>query len=181
MTEPELNEEYFEWMFRLVCEECHRGFSYQRLLRYLNNIDFQYFLPMDGNRAEDGIDLRYRFGYEKKYAGSIIATRLDNRPCSVLEMLIALAFRCEEHIMDDPDFGNRMDQWFWSMIDSLGLSTMTDTQFDAVYTNSVIFKFMDRNYKRNGKGGLFTVEGRKEDMRSIDIWSQMNWYLDSIL
>lgn len=38
-----------------------------KLLRHLHNIDFQYMLPMDGNRAEDGIDLRYRFGYEKEY------------------------------------------------------------------------------------------------------------------
>jgi len=52
-------------------------------------------LPMDGNRAEDGIDLRYRFGYEKEYEGSTIASYLDNSPCSVLEMLIALAFRAK--------------------------------------------------------------------------------------
>ena len=109
MTEIELNNEYFEWMCQLVCNERYsRRLSYQKLLRHLHNIDFQYMLPMDGNRAEDGIDLRYRFGYEKEYEGPMIASYLDNRPCSVLEMLIALAFRCEEHIMTDPDIGNRM-------------------------------------------------------------------------
>lgn len=66
MTEIELNNEYFEWMCQLVCNERYsRRLSYQKLLRHLHNIDFQYMLPMDGNRAEDGIDLRYRFGYEK--------------------------------------------------------------------------------------------------------------------
>lgn len=99
MTEIELNNEYFEWMCQLVCNERYsRRLSYQKLLRHLHNIDFQYMLPMDGNRAEDGIDLRYRFGYEKEYEGPMIASYLDNRPCSVLEMLIALAFRCEEHM-----------------------------------------------------------------------------------
>ena len=63
MTEIELNNEYFEWMCQLVCNERYsRRLSYQKLLRHLHNIDFQYMLPMDGNRAEDGIDLRYRFG-----------------------------------------------------------------------------------------------------------------------
>ena len=91
MTEIELNNEYFEWMCQLVCNERYsRRLSYQKLLRHLHNIDFQYMLPMDGNRAEDGIDLRYRFGYEKEYEGLMIASYLDNRPCSVLEMLIAL-------------------------------------------------------------------------------------------
>lgn len=51
----------------------------------------------------------------------MIASYLDNRPCSVLEMIIALAIRLEEHIMDDPDIGNRTGQWFWDMIVSLGL------------------------------------------------------------
>ena len=56
MTEIELNNEYFEWMCQLVCNERYsRRLSYQKLLRHLHNIDFQYMLPMDGNRAEDGI------------------------------------------------------------------------------------------------------------------------------
>lgn len=182
MTELELNNKYFEWMCQLVCNERYnRRLSYRKLLSHLHQIDFQYTHPMDGNRAEDGTDLRYRFGYENKYEGPMIASYLDNRPCSVLEMLIALAFRCEEHIMQDSDAGDRMGQWFWNMIVNLGLGTMSDSRFNAAYTDEVIFRFMDRKYKRNGEGGLFTVERCKGDMRSAEIWYQMNWYLDSIL
>ena len=51
MTEIELNNEYFEWMCQLVCNERYsRRLSYQKLLRHLHNIDFQYMLPMDGNQ-----------------------------------------------------------------------------------------------------------------------------------
>ena len=182
MTEIELNNEYFEWMCQLVCNERYsRRLSYQKLLRHLHNIDFQYMLPMDGNRAEDGIDLRYRFGYEKEYEGPMIASYLDNRPCSVLEMLIALAFRCEEHIMDDPDIGNRTGQWFWNMISNLGLSSLNDTRFDSGYLNRVITRFLNREYERNGEGGLFTVKNCKHDLRTVEIWYQMCWYLDDIL
>lgn len=183
MTEKELNEEYFNWMCQLVCDKRwrNRGLSYRMLLRQLHAIDFQYAMPMDGNRAEDGVDLRYRFGYEKGYQCSLIAIDLDNHPCSVLEMLIALAFRCEEHIMADPDVGNRMGQWFWGMIVSLGLASMTDLRFDPTYTENVIFRFMEREYDRNGSGGLFTINDCKYDLRNVEIWWQMNWYLDSIL
>ena len=58
---------------------------------------------------------------------------------------------------------------------------MNDARFDSEYTDDVIFRFMDRKYKRNGEGGLFTIEHCKYDLRSVEIWWQMNWYLDSIL
>ena len=178
MTEIELNNEYFEWMCQLVCNERYsRRLSYQKLLRHLHNIDFQYMLPMDGNRAEDGIDLRYRFGYEKEYEGPMIASYLDNRPCSVLEMLIALAFRCEEHIMTDPDIGNRMGQWFWNMIVSLGLAAMDDGRFHEDRADYILDRFERRDYEYNGAGGLFTVNHPTEDMRWLDIWYQLMHYL----
>lgn len=38
MTEIELNNEYFEWMCQLVCNERYsRRLSYQKLLRHLHN------------------------------------------------------------------------------------------------------------------------------------------------
>ena len=177
MTRNEVKDAYFECKYRLVCSGKRRRI----LLSHLHNIDFTYTIPMDGNRAEDGTDLRYRFGYENSYDGAIIATYLDDRPCSVLEMLIALAIRCEEHIMDDPDIGNRTGQWFDDMISNLGLSRMTDARFDKNYVNRVIDKFLNREYGRNGEGGLFTVEHCPRDLRSVEIWYQMCLYLDEIL
>ncbi len=179
MTGNELNNKYFEWMYQLVYN--NRRLSYRKLFSYLHNVEFIYIIEMDGNRAEDGIDLRYRFGYEQGYDSPMIATLLDNRPCSVLEMLIALAIRCEEHIMNDPDIGNRTGQWFWNMIINLGLGSMDDSMFDKNYVEDVISRFLYRKYKRNGEGGLFTVEHCKSDLRTVEIWYQMCWYLDEVL
>ena len=131
MTRDELNNAYFDWMYQLVCDdEYSRGLSYRKLLSLLHDTDFTYTIALDGNRYDDGIDLRYRFGNEQGYRDNMIASYLDNRPCSVLEMIIALAIRLEEHIMDDPDIGNRTGQWFWDMIVSLGLGSMDDSKFD---------------------------------------------------
>lgn len=182
MTRNELNNEYFEWMYQLVCNEKYpKRLSYRKLLSHLHSMEFIYIIGMDGNRAEDGIDLRYRFGYEHQYEEPMIATYLDDRPCSILEMLTALAIRCEEHIMDDPDIGNRTGQWFWSMIDNLGLGAMNDAKFNKGYLDSTITKFLNREYERNGNGGLFTVESCNRDLRTAEIWYQMCWYLDDIL
>ena len=179
MTKRELNEEYFNWMYRLVFKNEKRR-SYRKLLKYLNSVEFTYILDFDSNRAEDGMDLRYRFGYEHDYNGPMIAAYLDDRPCSVLEMMVALANRCEEQIMDDPHAGCRRGQWFFSMLASLGLSNMNDENFVRSDAEEIVSRFLSRQYARNGEGGLFTVNSQ-HDMRNAEIWYQLNWYLDSIL
>ena len=173
---------YFEWMYDLVTEENPRKRKcYRRLLLALHTIDFDYSMPMDSNRYDDGINLRYRFGFEKDIDDANIAASLDHMPCTVLEMMVALSIRCEEHIMDDPDIGNRTGKWFWDMIDSLGLAEMTDDRFDFDYVEEVIERFLMRDYERSGKGGLFYIPENKVDMRKEEIWYQLMRYLNWII
>ena len=177
MTKDELINEYFRWMYQLV--KPSRG-SYTILLCQLYDIDFYNLIDMDADRAEDGINLRYRFGYENGYESAMIASYLDDRPCSVLEMMVALSMKMEEQIMDDPDIGDRTSVWFWKMIDNLGLGTMHDGIIDTDHVERIIFRFLDRDYKRDGTGGLFKVHGHG-DLRNVEIWYQMLWYLNDIL
>ena len=95
-------------------------------------------------------------------------------------MMIALSIRCEEHIMDDPDVGDRTGQWFWNMLVSLGLGSIDDRKFDRYLVDDVLERFLNREYKRNGEGGLFTVNNGR-DMRQTEIWYQMNYYLREII
>lgn len=174
-----IENEYFEWLYGIVCKSSKK--SYKRLIDYLHQVDFTYTVLLDENRERDGIDLRYRFGYEKDYSINTIFELLGGYPCSILEMMIALAIRCEENIMDDPDVGDRTGQWFWCMVESLGLDEMTDSRFDRDYVDDVVSIFLSRDYGRNGEGGLFTVNHARGDMRKIEIWYQMCWYLDELL
>ena len=176
MDEQYLKEEYFAWIVSLVGA---RG--YLKLLHKLDETDFFYVLPMDANREDDGIELRYRFGYECRYDDALIARGLDNRPCSVLEMMAALALRIEENIMDDPSEGDRLKNGFWSMVESMGLSEMDDENFDAKTIEKHLDIFMNRKYRINGAGGLFTLKIPPRDMRTVEIWYQMCWYLDEFI
>lgn len=181
MTREQLVNEYFDWMYDLVMAEQYSGGKpYRRLFRYLDDIEFTYIVHMDRNRYADGISLRYCFGYERAYDDRMIASYLDNRTCSVLEMLVALALRCEEDVMYDPDIGDQTGRWFWIMLDNLGLASMTDRKFDKDHVDGVIDTFLNRDYAPDGTGGLFIVSDRC-DMRNIEIWQQMCWYLDDIL
>lgn len=181
MISDTLHKRYFDWMYDIVCGcDEYRSVSYVELLTFLYNTEFTYDEVLDSNRAQDGIDFRYRFGYENEYSSSIITRHLDDRPCSVLEMMVAIAFRVEEEIMDDFEYGNRTGQWFWNMIVNLGLVNMCDKKFDEVEARRIINTFLNRQYDYNGKGGLFTVDDCECDMRGVDIWTQFMWYLNSV-
>lgn len=181
MTESVIEREYFEWMLNIVGEDDYLDDnSYRKLLTYLHGVEFKYRIRRDMGRAKDGIDLRRRFARDYERVGiEEIETYLSG-PCSVLEMMIALAFRCEE-IMDNPVLGDRTRQWFWKMIINLGLGPMTDGNFDIDVVKDTVDVFLRRNYEPDGRGGLFTVRRTTRDLRRVEIWTQMMWYLDTII
>ena len=66
MRKDEILNEYFEWLYRLVCGDRYsNAISYKKLLVYLHRTEFTYLLSKDKNRAADGVDLRYRFSKER--------------------------------------------------------------------------------------------------------------------
>ncbi len=154
---------------------------YGRLLDALNTTPFRFSIPMDENRMTDGIDLRYRFCYERGLPNDILEGVTDPRSCSVLEMMIALSLKCDEHIMYDSDFGGRTDRWFFEMIVNLGLEPFTNDRFDPWFFNQTMNRFLSRKYAANGFGGLFVIPNLMIDLRNVEIWYQMQWYLNDIL
>ena len=175
----EIVNEYFEWMYHLVCsDEKYNKLSFRKLLYFLYSVDFVPMMPMDENRRVDGIYFRYRFGYDNGYSDAYIDRYLDTKECSMLEMMLALAYRVEEQIMTDISYGDRTGQWFWSMVVSLGLGHMDDIHFDEKYCLEVVDRFLGRRYSNNGKGGLFVLEHPSRNMQDVDIWCQFMWYLD---
>ena len=178
-SDEKIVKSYFNWMCDLICNNDQKT-RYSELLYFLSSIEFTYVIFMDKNRYQDGLSLRYRFahslGMDKEEVHRVI-----DEPCSVLEMMIALALRCEENLMTNTEYGNRTGFWFWKMIESLGLIDMTDEFFDIDECEIIISRFLERDYDRTGVGGLFTVKGKEQDMRDVEIWMQMNWYISQMV
>lgn len=175
--------EYFEWLFGITCEDRFSPVtSYRKLLTHLHEIPFRYSIQKDRNRADDGVNLRYRFAISQGYKSSVewVLDTLDE-PCSVLEMMTALAVRIEEDYMDDPELGDRTKQWFWGMIVNLGLGGMTDDLYDSRLVDFSIDRFLNREYESNGRGGLFTIRNCEGDTRNVEIWHQLCWYLNTLM
>lgn len=175
MNKNDVVNSYFNWLYETVCENrFSEEVSYKKLLTQLHNTEFRYTLLMDDNRSEDGLCLRDRFANDYDIPN---IDRYLQGPCSVLEMMVALAIRCEESTMDDPKYGDRTGQWFWQMIGNLGLGAMKDVRYDKIFVRGVLDKFLDRKYDRDGRGGLFHIKNCDTDLRDIEIWNQMWWYM----
>lgn len=175
-----IEDMYFNWLVDLVCRDRFSDqISFTELLKQLHSTPFRYSLPLDENRALDGLDLRYRFAtsvLEDTYKADYISG-----PCSVLEMMIALSIRCEEHITSDPRIGDRVSQWFWGMVATLGLGQFYNDRYDHEKVDTILQRFLDRDYEPDGRGGLFRVRDSLVDMRDIEIWRQLLKYLNSIM
>lgn len=178
----DLDQEYYEWLCSFTKTKVNRQVklikTYEKLLEILHYHEFISLVPHDENRIEDGLSLRWRFSNEK----GVKYNPTDR--CSILEMLVALSLRCEEQIMDDPEIGNRTSHWFWLMVRNMGLFKYSDDKFKSNTTKIIeekIDKFVNREYNQDGKGGLFIIDNCKYDLRKVEIWYQMCWYLDELI
>lgn len=173
-----MRDDYFDWLYSLACDGRE---DLKFICALLHGIEFIYVIPMDDNRYADGISLRYRFGYDNDIPDAAIASELDTKPCSVFEMMVALALRMEEDVMATAK-EDRTSIWFMQMLESLDLIDMTDDRFDENEARYIIDRFLNREYRRDGAGGLFTIKNRPDkDLRDVEIWYQAMWHLNDIL
>lgn len=175
----EVRDRYFVWLVDRATDGL-RFASYNKLLAALYDIDFYSIVDNDDNRAVDGECLR------EEFANSSAAEYLDpspifDRPCSVLEMMIALANRIDDEIMWNPDKGDRSSKWFWEMIRNLGLDDLDDRHFEEkdgyLKVRLVTGALLNRTYSTDGVGSMFPLPGCDKNMRDTEIWYQMNAYM----
>lgn len=173
-----MNDAYFEYLCDLALGK--DVIYYSKLCEILHNRDFEYILDMDENRAIDGIELRtdYFNSHRIKWQVDLY---YNDKPCSILEMMVALSQRCCDSIMDDGSGMDYTGELFRLMIQNLGLSTIPNTNFNLGTINDILDDFLDRKYSPDGRGSLFYIPDCTEDLRNIEIWSQAMWYLEAIL
>lgn len=176
-----LKQEYFAWLCDKVgidsppIEE-----TYWILAKKLHDKQFYWTHPMDVNRARDGEYLRYEF--LKDTGVDTIDQPFESGPCTVLEMLVALALKWESSYMRDIRFGDRTRNWFMEMMRNLGLAGYSDDQWSPEASDDVdmaIQNLLDRAYNCDGTGGsLFPLLRPRRDSRTSEIWLQLSDYIN---
>lgn len=165
-TKEKIVHDYLKWIYSKT-----GGLVDTRLIEILYSEEFTWTIPLDKNRASDGVYLRNRFIYESTYDDSVLLY-LDG-PCRVIEMLTALALRMEEDILKDDEEGNRVGRWLRVMLDNLGVLGNKDEND----IRARVRRFVTRGYLPNGNGNIFYIPNSDRDLRSVEIWYQMQAFL----
>lgn len=167
---------YFKWLCEQAGIETDNGKTYYELAKTLYARDFVPLIDGDKNRAWDGRGLRGEWAEDdcEKY------NRINQRHCSVFEMLLALAKRMNYLSYDDTE-EDRTKLFFWIMVDNLGLLPYDDDHFYEKFgpdmVEMTVDKLLNREYEANGIDGLFPLKWPKSDQRRVEIWYQMNAWL----
>lgn len=176
LSEITILNEYYFWLYELVKADLG-DCSYHLLIKHLYHRDFEWSVPNDDNRLFDGVNLREKFCDSNNI---VYVREYFKRPASVLEVLIALAYRCE-YIMVNQLKNLPMRDWFWEMLSNAGLDRFTDDNFYQLEKrgelDTILNRIINRTYQRNGKGGLFPLKYPNKDQRKVELWQQMNAYL----
>lgn len=173
-----MSDAYFCWLKRLIGDGYFEE-NYQKLLWKLYTTVFFYELDYDRNRAADGVYLRKNFLREFRIDGPEAVNFEEGSPCSVLEMMVALARKAEDDIMHDPEIGDRTGHWFWVMLENLGLDIYDDIGYNEASVDRILYVFMHHQYAPNGgAGGMFSVRKSCRDMRKTDLWWQLNAFFE---
>lgn len=165
--------EYFHYLCNLMRIDLPEHEMYKRLMSELYDIDFFWVLPMDENRDIDALSLRRRFFNEY----GIDICMLNSFPRSVLEVLCAFSERIECDVMGEPG-EEEIEKWFWIMLDNLGLDRFDDDHFVPRIVRYKIDIWLNRKFKSNGSGGIFPLKNGKNDQKKVDMWYQMQNYLN---
>ena len=157
--------DYYIWLLESVTSY-HPG--YTKLIKQLDSIQFRWIFALDENRAAGGINLRAEFSEETSTNEEDVRTG----PCSVLEMLIGVATQMESILCCD------VETWFWVMCENLCLDQFTDDNYDSRGVNYIVETWLNRNYMKDGAGSIFPLKDYSGDCRNLDIWSQMNAWIN---
>ncbi len=170
---------YLLWLIESIDPKGAIGDYYQPVLEELYFTDFKWSddFPDDENRAKDGVDLRDKFA--DLYGISRHDLGIDWKPCSCLEMMVAIARRIEYEILAIPGHED-VPKWFWMFVRNLGLDPQDMGVEDLNYVDFCINRWLERKYQKNGNGGIFMVRDNYFDMRKMTIWKQMNAVLNEV-
>lgn len=176
-----IDVKYYQWLTEWAKTLCSPyGGPYDELMHDLYICPFEAYVAGDENRIEDVYRLHELFASENSIPKNEVDRAVSNLPVSLLEVMLAMAYRCENDIMGDGET-DRLSAWFFDMLCCAELDDMTDDNYDPVYVEFVLERIIGRTYEKNGRGGLFIVNRPTRDLRKTELWYQMCWHLSELV
>lgn len=178
----QLERNYFRWLCNYIDPNVgveYKGESYLKVATHLFNTEFTWFIPNDDNRCSDGKQLREEYFEFADWPDGWKDYSLY--PCSILEMLVMLSVRIENMMMSMEE-GPDIARWFWEMLSNIGLTNFPDYTYEHKNGEEIVSDILEvvinREYRADGFGGLFPIENPKKDQTRVEIWYQMQTYIE---
>lgn len=162
-----LDIEYYDWLVGQI--HIPNGKSYGILFERMHNLEFHWTVPNDNNRLKDGLDLRFEFARKK-------AKTLQLEGATFLEVVVALSRRLAFVA------GGDANRWAWKLLKNIRLTKMNDIPTDAESRDmdEILDAVIWRTYKPSGLGGFFPLDNPAADQTQIEIWYQMQAYVNEM-
>jgi hypothetical protein len=170
---------YMKWILEKMEFRKRGRKKYGKLMKYLNNTEYEFKTLLDENRLSDALNMRNNFleeyfgGSYNKYDSTIVAACpniivFGPHRCSILEMLAALSIRCEIEMTGEPgcDVLGRM---FWIAIDNSGLGKFSDDKFDGQFVKKTVNEMTNFD--------IFPFHRPGIDKNRVDLWYAMQLWI----
>jgi len=162
------NHEYFKW---LCVEATGPDYPfYSHLLRVMHDVSFLYFVDHDRNRLYEALELRREFTGEE-----YVDLYTEEPRVSMLELVLSLAIKCNDMTFE---YYGDVTYWFKQLLSNCGLDKFVGVNRNEEVVRDILNRIIHRRYDRNGVVGLFPLNNTEFDQRKVEIWYQMNAYLN---
>lgn len=158
---------YFDWLCRRI-EIPWVDKDYETLLSIMFSTEFVWVVGNDENRIADGRNLRIEYIREIRASAFV-----GEAPVNFLEVLIGISQRIAFLVDQSPEV------WAWNLIRNLKLGGFSDplSGQEIRKVMDILEKVIWRGYNPDGSGGFFPLTRPKDDQRKVEIWDQMNAYI----
>ncbi|AXQ61290.1 hypothetical protein SEA_LIBERTYBELL_49 [Streptomyces phage LibertyBell] len=169
-----LDEHYLRWLYSQVADASieKQELTFWDLFHVLYTTEFISLVSFDENRIEDAKALRREFVQDQRLTG--VDPNWITIGCSLLELMVGMSRRLAFEGDGHPPY------WFWfHLMVNLGLDGYNDRDgIDGAHLTETLDRVIYRNYEPNGRGGFFPLEEATRDQRGVELWYQLNAYLN---
>lgn len=165
--------EYFKWLVEQIDDRDRDDML--PVLSYLFKKEYVWYTDLNATQAMNGVELRDTFASE---FGMDSEKAKEERPCSVLELLVSLARTVEYDVYGQPG-EEEPSRWFWEWLDNLGIDERcTGKGYSKDYLDQCIDDWLEGDITAKGKRSPFPIKRRGVDMRRKTHWQQCMAYVN---
>lgn len=176
---------YFDFLYSKICRNRYGSVADERICRALCRLPLDVDIfnenPYDSTRLDDIWECRNIYIAENGDWDEDAKGYL-----SVFEFLVTFCEKIEIVVMANSNYGDRTATWFWMILDNLDITYDTackmDGTIDLDYISAVIYRWLNKNFCKNGDGSPFPLKKSTDDCRKLSFWEHaLRYFTENVV